>query len=342
MSVTIKQIAVVAGVSRGTVDRVLHNRPGVKPEIALHVRKIADDLGYEPNRAGKILAARKQPLKIGCFLPSIGNAFFDDVIAGFQQAENELSDFGVTLVLQEVEGYDAGVHIRAIRKLVEAGCQALCVSTIDTKEIRAFLNQLIDSGIPVIAVNTDLTKTGRLCYVGCDYLQAGSTAAGLLALMASDQLNLLIVTGSLKMKGHNDRIRGFSRTLREKKVPYKLVDVFEALDNDEYAYQMALGTLRAHPEINCIYIAAAGVAGVCRAVTELERQNQIYILSHDEIESTRQLVQDGVIDFTIGQEPKDQGYCSVQMMFDYYMSGKQVAPCNHITSTVIKIRENIN
>ena len=65
-------------------------------------------------------------------------------------------------------------------------------------------------------------------------------------------------------------------------------------------------------------------------------------LSHDEIESTRQLVQDGVIDFTIGQEPKDQGYCSVQMMFDYYMSGKQVAPCNHITNTVIKIRENIN
>ena len=58
---------------------------------------------------------------------------------------------------------------------------------------------------------------------------------------ASDQLNLLIVTGSLKMKGHNDRIRGFSAYLREKKVPYKLVDVFEALDNDEYAYQMALG-----------------------------------------------------------------------------------------------------
>lgn len=70
MAVTIRQIAVVAGVSRGTVDRVLHNRPGVKPEIAEHVRKISQDLGYEPNRAGKILAARKQPLKIGCFCPA--------------------------------------------------------------------------------------------------------------------------------------------------------------------------------------------------------------------------------------------------------------------------------
>ena len=75
MAVTIRQIAAVAGVSRGTVDRVLHNRPGVKPEIAEHVRRIADELGFEPNRAGKILAARKQPIRIGCFLPSKGNAF---------------------------------------------------------------------------------------------------------------------------------------------------------------------------------------------------------------------------------------------------------------------------
>lgn len=70
---------------------------------------------------------------------------------------------------------------------------------------------------------TDLVKTRRLCYVGCNYLQAGSTAAGLLVLMASDQLNLLLVTGSFKIKGHNDRIRGFSRMLRAKKVSYKLV-----------------------------------------------------------------------------------------------------------------------
>ena len=61
MSATIKQIAAAAGVSRGTVDRVLHNRSGVKPEIAVHVRQIAKDLGYEPNRAGRILAAVSYP-----------------------------------------------------------------------------------------------------------------------------------------------------------------------------------------------------------------------------------------------------------------------------------------
>ncbi|MDD4076288.1 MAG: helix-turn-helix domain-containing protein, partial [Eubacteriales bacterium] len=57
MAITIKQIAVKAGVSRGTVDRVLHNRGGVKPDIAEHVRMIAQELGYKPNRAARLLAA---------------------------------------------------------------------------------------------------------------------------------------------------------------------------------------------------------------------------------------------------------------------------------------------
>ena len=342
MPATIKQIAAAAGVSRGTVDRVLLSRSGVTPGIAVHVRQIAKDLGYEPNRAGKILAARKQPLKIGCFLPGIGNAFYEDVVAGFRQAEAEYADFGVTVELSRVAGYDVQTHIQAIQGLVDAGCQALCVSTVDTHEIRSFLNRLIESGIPVITVNTDLTGTKRLCYVGSDYLRGGSVAAGLLTMMNPSRLNLLIVTGSLKIKGHNERIRGFSRTLREKKVPYKLVDVFESLDNDEYAYQPTMKVLCDHPDINCIYIVAAGGAGVCRAVTELGRQNRIYVLSYDEIETTRQLVRDGVIDFTIGQEPVEQGRCSIQLMFDYYMSGKRVIPQDHITDTVIKIKENID
>ena len=342
MAVTIRQIAAAAGVSRGTVDRVLHNRPGVKPEIAEHVRKIADDLGFLPNRAGKILAARKQPIKIGCFLPGVGNLFFDDVVKGYRKAEAELADFGVSLVVKSVRGYDAQTHIDSIGELVAQGCSALCLSTLDIPRIRDTVNGLIDSGIPVVAVNTDLSHTRRLCYVGCDYLQAGRTAAGLLSLMPPrETLNLLIVTGSLNMKGHNERIRGFSTTLRKKGVAYRLVDVFESLDNDDYAYEMALKTLKEHPEINCVYIVAAGVAGVCRAIVELGRQKKLTVLSYDEIEPTRQLIRDGVIDFTIGQEPAEQGYRAIQILFDYFMSDRRLAPKNHITETVIKIKENL-
>jgi len=57
--VTMKSIAEICGVSRGTVDRALNGRGRVSKETADNIRKAARQLGYQPNPAGKALAARK-------------------------------------------------------------------------------------------------------------------------------------------------------------------------------------------------------------------------------------------------------------------------------------------
>ena len=65
--VTIKDIANMSGVSRGTVDRVLNNRPGVNPKTAERVRMLADSLGYEPTIVGKSLVSKKRELNCVSF-----------------------------------------------------------------------------------------------------------------------------------------------------------------------------------------------------------------------------------------------------------------------------------
>lgn len=55
MTVTVKSLAKAAGVSRGTVDRVLHDRGSVKKELAIKIKALAKEMGYVPNRGGKIL-----------------------------------------------------------------------------------------------------------------------------------------------------------------------------------------------------------------------------------------------------------------------------------------------
>ena len=62
--VTIKDIAKRAGVSRGTVDRVLNNRPGVNPETEARVRALIEEMGYRPNMAGQMLAVKKRRLHL--------------------------------------------------------------------------------------------------------------------------------------------------------------------------------------------------------------------------------------------------------------------------------------
>ena len=73
---TIKEIAELAGVSRGTVDRVLNNRGSVNPRTARKILEIAQALDYKPNKAGIVLAAQKKNLKIGVILFDTGNPFF--------------------------------------------------------------------------------------------------------------------------------------------------------------------------------------------------------------------------------------------------------------------------
>ena len=71
MSVTSKQIAELAGVSRGTVDRALHNRGRVNPEVAQRILQLAEELGYQPNPIGRALVKKAQRFKIGVIMQTI-------------------------------------------------------------------------------------------------------------------------------------------------------------------------------------------------------------------------------------------------------------------------------
>ena len=109
---TIKEIAAMCGVSRGTVDRVLNHRGRVKPETEQAVRAALEQAGYTKNIAGRALTVRRLAPRIGVVLCCLGNPFFDEVLKGISQAEEELQDWGVRVELRLLRGYDAASHGR--------------------------------------------------------------------------------------------------------------------------------------------------------------------------------------------------------------------------------------
>lgn len=341
MSVTIRDIASAAGVSRGTVDRVLNNRGGVTPELERRIRQLVVDLNYKPNRAGKALAALKKPMKIGCFLPGVGNPFFDSIIRGFRQAEQELADFGVSLEITLVKGFDPETHIRAMNSLAQKNLSALCVATVDVPEVRQAVNGIIASGIPVAAVNSDLSGTGRLFYVGCNYPESGRTAAGIFSIVQHGPLRLLVITGSLNMQGHIQRINALTDELKSLGSDFSIVQIIEAGDDAEVAYRKTSETLKAGPGISGVYITSGGTEGACRAVCESGLSGKVPVVCFDDIPATRRFLREGAITATICQEPFQQGYRSVKMLADYLMSGTAPKDDLNFTDTVIKIRENL-
>ena len=128
MAVTSQQIAQIAGVSRGTVDRALHNRGRVNPEVAARILKIAEELGYRPNSIGQALAGTKRNLKLGAILQSSETPTIQDVAAGVRHAAEELRESGVELELREVRGRDTGQVLRELDNLISMGVCGLAVA----------------------------------------------------------------------------------------------------------------------------------------------------------------------------------------------------------------------
>ena len=158
---TIKEIAALCGVSRGTVDRVLNHRGRVKPETEARVLEMLQRAGYTKNMAGRALTVRRQAPCIGVVLCGQGIPFFDDVLLGIHQAESELADWGVRVELRNLRGYDAEAQLAAMDELRER-CAALVLHPINDPRVRERLNQLADDGIPVLTLNADMEDSRRV------------------------------------------------------------------------------------------------------------------------------------------------------------------------------------
>ena len=340
MAITIKKIAEICNISRGTVDRVLNNRGKVKPETEAFVRKIAAEMGYEPNPAGKALAAKKKNLVVGVILIAEGNPFFDEVIRGIRAAEQEYAAYGMSVLLRTMHGYDADEQCRL---LDEAGSQvqAVILNPISDLKVQKKIDELVDRGILVVTVNTDIENSKRAFYVGSDYINGGETACGIMGILMNGVAKVGIVTGSFKVSGHNQRIAGFKKIIEQKYPGMGIVDIVESEDDDIIAFEVTQRLLKRHPEIDALYITAGGVYGACRAVLSLGRQGKIRIVSFDSAPKTVEMLRQQVIAVTIYQHPYTQGRKSMQLVFSCLVNGIEQKKEKYILKNEIKVLENL-
>ena len=141
--VTIKQIADLCGVSRGTVDRVINERGNVKPETKELVLSMAKELGYKPNPAGKALSARKKNPVVGVVISSEGNPFFDDVIRGIKLAAEKYEIYGLKVIWKNMRGYDVKSQHEIMEELKDK-VNALIINPVNDPVIINEINERIN------------------------------------------------------------------------------------------------------------------------------------------------------------------------------------------------------
>ena len=341
MAVTMKQIAEIAGVSRGTVDRVLNNRPGVNAQVAEDIQKISDKLGYKTNVAGRLLSKKNLRKRIGIIANSENNPFYFEVFQGIQAAVNEVSSFGFSVVTRTAEGFDAENQLRQINELVDSGVDALVVTPINSPEIISRFNELAASNIPVVAMNSGINAK-CLAYVGANYEMSGETAGGLMGMMtAGKPCRVGVITGSDEVEALLHRVIGFRNVIERDFPNVSISGIRDNNDRIDLAYQYVKDYFKQDKDVNAIYIVSAGQAGVIHAIEELGLAGKVPVLMYDLTPAVLQGLKDGIVSASITQDPFQQGYRPIKVLYEYFVHGTIPESDKMYTHVDIKLKYNI-
>lgn len=340
MQPTLREIAKLAGVSRGTVDRVIHGRGRVDKTVEKRILALMEQMGYKPNTVSRNLVIQKQHLKLGLICRTDINGFWEELLTGVDAIASELAEYNVTVLRRYFNLFIPEEQIALIDELEHAGISGLVIVPLNDDRVRDRLRKLQAKGITVLIINSELEGFEPFCYIGSDYSKAGRTAAGLLHILAARQhTHLMILTGRQYMLSHMQRIQGFTDELARLKTPHTLIGQFDITSDPNFAYETMVALFKRYPETNAVYT-VAGNGSVCRVIQDLDLTEKIIHISFDLTPSTRQKLMDGNLTVCIGQEAYRQGYQPLKILFNYLAYGINPESRQILTHNEIFIRQN--
>lgn len=340
MAVTLAEIAALAGVSRGTVDRALNDRGRVDPKVAARVRRIAAERGYRPNRAGRMLARAKNPIRIGVIVQSVETMFMHTVFEEIERASAHFTTTGAEVLVRPLEGVDAQQQLDVIDELLEAGVQGIALSPAEDERVRARIQELSER-MPVVTFNSDLPDSGRLCYVGVDNFACGRMSAGLMDLLLAGHGEVLLVAGQENNWSHQQRVDGFQTEAAANFPGLSLLPPQTCGDDQQLAHDIVCRAVQEHPSLRGVYVSVNGQLGACDALRELGLQGKVHLICHDLIPANTENVRRGLIDFLIDQDAALQGARPIELLMDYLLAGEKPETDRILACIDIRNRYNV-
>lgn len=247
MGVTLQQIAEAAGVSRGTVDRALNNRGRINPEVADKIKRIAKEMGYQPNRAGRALAMAKRSIKIGVILQAMDTPFMQEVYQGVLEAKRETERMGAEVKIKKIKKTDPVKVMETMKNMRAIGCSGIALVPVEDERLKELIDEFAKEEIPVVTFNSDIEESARICFIGQDTLQSGRAAAGLMSETIQENGVVQVISGYPKNRGHRNRTAGFLQELKELRPDIEALEVRYNYDDNQQAEAIMREVLEHHP-----------------------------------------------------------------------------------------------
>lgn len=345
--IRIKDIALKAGVSPGTVDRVIHERGNVSVKSKEKVLAALDSLDYSPNVLASALAYNKT-WNIAALMPNESkDPFWNQPKDGILKALKALKDYGVKVDFFHFSENNVEDFKRQCELILKGHYHSAIVSPIFKEESISFINELESLNINYVQINTylELDADNLLCYIGQDSYHSGQLGAKLLAFGISSGESVLI--SHLEETVYNsqhlvDKEKGFKAYFES----HPLLNIKVIIGQFENPYDKVGLTnfydqkLKENPQIKGIFVTTSRAFHAVEALKRLGRTD-IKLVGFDLIDENLEALHSEHIDFLINQNPFKQGYLSLLNIFNFLVRKIEPTKLQHLPLDVV-MRENVH
>lgn len=347
MNIRIIDIARMAGVSTGTVDRVLHNRGRVSEEKRDKVEKVLKEINYEPNMVARFLASKKS-YKFAILAPTYSSGdYWQLVCEGIDKATDELKKFNISTEYFLFNQYDRFSFVNAVNSFKEKEFDGVLIATLFGDYVIKLSKELDAKGMPYIYIDSGISGQKDLSYFGGDSFGTGVIAAKLLLNEVGTAADIIIAHIRFRYKEISVQMKtrenGFMEYLENNNFRGNIHHI--EINPDDYTKTLL--------EVKDIINNSQGLVGgivlnsrIYELVTLLEKldanqQNKIRLVGHDAIERNIKGLREGRISFILSQRPELQGYDALKAMGNYFLFKQVPEKVNYMPIDIL-IKENVD
>jgi simple sugar transport system substrate-binding protein len=258
-------------------------------------------------RADEVAVAAKNPLRLIFISPVIHEDFFLPVKKGMRDAAKQM---GVEATFTGTEGVDTKAQAAMVTQAVKDGYDGIAVDIIHATDFDKPIEEAIVAGVPVVAFNTDdITPNPRLSTVSQKLFEAGRTVGTRGLGIIPKGSEVLITLHDAGISSLEERRRGIEGVLKKNDIKWSVV---VTTPHPEKARDIITKSLQDNPKIKTVLCTGqADTEGAGLAIAENFADQGYRAAGFDLSPNILQLLDTGVIEFTIDQQPYAQGYYPV-------------------------------
>jgi len=337
--VGIPQIAELAGVSIGTVDRALHARKGVSERTRRRVLQIAQRVSYTPNLAARMLRVGRANVKIGVCIPRETHFFYDQLRDGILDEGRRFESLGAEVLYRPIEKLGAG-ECERVKEMFQSGVNALIITPGDPHCIRPLIDEAEAGGTRVVCAASDAPESSRSSVVCVDPDLGGRLAAEMMGWAVAPGAKVAVVTGMLRTEDHRKKTEGFCKVFPRYCHGGSVVEVVEGHEDNDETFQRCLDVLERFPDIAGLYVNIVTCLPVCHALRARALAGRVRLIATDLFEEMVPFFEKRTIHASIYQRPYVQGQTAVRLIVEHALHGRPIPPAYYLNPAIV-MRSNL-